>query len=65
MIPTLPVGIAPGGVRMTPLEADRPDGTTPATATVLTNSDLHTVNGELVAIYILTPKDMLSFHKER
>lgn len=50
---------------MTPPEADRPDGTTLATATLLTSSDLHTVNGELVAIYILTPKDMLAFHKER
>lgn len=34
-------------------------------AMVLMSSDLHTVNGELVIIYMLTPKDVLAFHKER
>ena len=37
----------------------------PTQATLLMSSDLHSVDGGLVIIYILTPKDILAFHKER
>lgn len=48
-----------GGQRL----QDRSESATEAT--VLMSSDLHTVNGKLVIIYVLMPKDVLAFHKER